>query len=203
MANSSEAIWQIQQTNDPSINTNEGNTFILTAAPYYVSLSNYLLNAFEANDNRQSHWVGSYTDGVTTWFFPYKYKVQASSGPVVTEYSMVFRLAEQYLIRAEARAEQNTNISGALSDLNVIRSRAGLASINTNDKDSLLTLIQHERQVELFSEWGHRWFDLIRTGKADAVLGSEKPNWKSTAKLFPIPLVEIQENPKITQNPGY
>jgi len=93
--------------------------------------------------------------------------------------------------------------SGGLGDVNIIRQRAGLSPLVLTDKSTLLLAIEKERQTELFSEWGHRWFDLKRTGRADAVLGAEKSNWKSTDALYPIPAVEISKNPKLTQNPGY
>jgi starch-binding outer membrane protein, SusD/RagB family len=203
LANSNEAIWQLQPVM-PGFDTNEGENFILTAPPTDVSLSTFIMNAFEPNDNRLTQWVGTFSEGTNTWFFPYKYKIQTSStSPPFAEYSMVLRLAEQYLIRAEARAEENTNIAGAQQDLNIIRYRAGLPNTTASDQSSLLTAIAHERQVELFSEWGHRWLDLIRTNKADAVLGSEKPTWKSYAKLYPIPSNEIQINSNVTQNSGY
>ncbi|MNL65776.1 SusD family protein [compost metagenome] len=66
----------------------------------------------------------------------------------------------------------------------------------------LLDLIAHERFVELFTEYGHRWMDLKRTAKADDVL-KDKPNWRAEAKLFPIPLDDINKNPFLSQNPGY
>jgi len=57
--------------------------------------------------------------------------------------------------------------------------------------------------LELFAEWGHRWLDLKRTNTANAVLGAEKPTWKPTDVLFPIPQTERTNNPNLTQNPGY
>jgi hypothetical protein len=120
---------------------------------------------------------------------------------------MVFRLAEQYLIRAEARAQQG-NVSGSQSDLNAIRTRAGLPNTTANDKASLLTAIQHERQVEMFTEWGHRWFDLKRTGTIDAVMSVIAPAkgggaWNSNKALLPLPLGDLQADQNLTQNPGY
>ena len=120
---------------------------------------------------------------------------------------MVFRLGEQYLIRAEARAQQN-NLAGAISDIDMIRSRAGLPLINDTEpginKDNLLLAIEHERQIELFSEWGHRWLDLKRTGRAGAVLGPIKADWSSDDELYPIPQSERDKNPFLgEQNPGY
>lgn len=116
---------------------------------------------------------------------------------------MVFRLAEQYLIRAEARAQQG-DATGAKADINAIRNRAGLPDTDADGQASILAAIEHERRIEFFTEWGHRWFDLKRTGRADAVLSPIKPNWQSTDVLFPIPLQEIENNPNLLpQNAGY
>jgi hypothetical protein len=57
--------------------------------------------------------------------------------------------------------------------------------------------------VELFAEFGHRWFDLIRTNRANAVLAPIKPQWKPTAVLYPVPYTEIVADPNLTQNAGY
>jgi hypothetical protein len=68
----------------------------------------------------------------------------------------------------------------------------------------MLLAIEQERKVELFGEWGHRWFDLKRTGRADAVIGGQKPTtWQSTDVLYPIPQTQRLANPNLTQNPGY
>ena len=116
---------------------------------------------------------------------------------------MVLRLAELYLIRAEARTQQN-NFSDAESDLNAIRNRAGLPNTTANDRATLLTAIEQERRIELFAEWGHRWLDLKRTNRADTILNTFKaPNWQVTDVLFPIPASQIDINGLLTQNPGY
>ncbi|HLX91069.1 MAG TPA: RagB/SusD family nutrient uptake outer membrane protein [Puia sp.] len=218
LSNSNEAIWQLQ----PSVtyfNTYDATLFVLTSAPgssqFPASLSNNLLNVFEPGDKRDSDWVGIYTpDSINFYHYPYKYKVSDYYNPSlpVTEYLMVLRLAEQYLIRAEAEAQLG-NIGGAQSDLNIIRARAGLGPTTANDPTSLLTAILHERQVELFTEWGHRWFDLIRsTGSVNinAVMGSpgnvcqqKGGTWNTDWELLPLPLLEIQVNPNLKQNPGY
>ena len=137
----------------------------------------------------------------STLYYPFKYKVM--SGTNLTEYYITLRLAEQFLIRAEARAQQG-NISGAKTDVNVIRTRAGLPNTTANDKGGLLNAIEQERRIELFAEWGHRWFDLKRTGRATTVLGSLKPaTWQPTDELWPIPQSQINLNPSLTQNNGY
>ncbi len=87
---------------------------------------------------------------------------------------------------------------------------AALCFQNYSDtsKINLLSAIQHERQVELFTEWGHRWLDLKRTNTIDAIMTDatlEKGgSWQPTDQLYyPIPLSELQRNPKLIQNQGY
>jgi len=217
LMNSTEAIWQLYTPQPASENTVDAQNFILTSAPNTRSgnsatISPELLNAFEPGDLRKTNWIGVYstTDSpAINYYFPYKYQAFNVSTP--TEYTMVLRLAEQYLIRAEARAQQN-NPTGAVQDLNTIRLRAGLGAYSGGmDETSILAAILHERQVELFSEWGHRWFDLNRTGAADSVMGTPGQNicnlkggeWKSDWQLYPIPQTEISTDNHLTQNPGY
>ncbi|MBC7851372.1 MAG: RagB/SusD family nutrient uptake outer membrane protein, partial [Chitinophagaceae bacterium] len=110
--------------------------------------------------------------------------------------------AEQYLIRAEARAKLN-DLTGAISDLNTIRNRAGLANTIAVSQQNILNAIAEERRTELFGEWGHRWFDLKRTGKINEVMNALKANWKATDALWPIPIDQLKANPALVQNPGY
>jgi starch-binding outer membrane protein, SusD/RagB family len=198
LANSQEALWQFY-TNVYGYTYFASNVFPTGAATPNYAINSTLYNTFEPGDSRKSKWINSVTVMGITYTFPYKYKSVTDDN---TEYDMVLRLAEQYLIRAEASAQQN-DISGAVQDLNMIRTRAGLPGTTAADKASLLLAIEHERQVELFCEYGHRWLDLKRTNRADAVLGSEKPAWKSTDILYPIPLSATGTNPKLSQNPGY
>lgn len=207
---SKEAILQFMPTEN-GYNTTEGAQFVPspggTSLPQY-SLTEYLLHAFETGDKRASNWIGKKTVNGVIYTFPYKYKLRINFGPTyaVTEYNMVLRLGEQYLIRAEARAHLN-DLDGAIADLDSIRKRAGLPLIaQTNpdiDYNSLLTAIQKERQIELFTEWGARWFDLKRNKTAASVLINRKPSWKDTDTLYPVPDVELKLNPNLTQNPGY
>jgi hypothetical protein len=110
------------------------------------------------------------------------------------------RIAEMYLIRAEARAEKSTpDITGGLQDLNEIRSRANTPVIAAvADKNELVDKILLERRIE-FAYESQRWFDLIRKGKAQSVLGITD----ATKLLFPIPKQQILVNPALIQNPGY
>jgi hypothetical protein len=201
VANSSEAIWQLKPVLT-FLNTADGVTFIpynSSIKPSYV-ITTELLNAFETGDQRMQSWTKSNTVSGVVYFYPFKYKVR--SGSPVTEYNMMFRLSELYLIRAEAKTMQN-NITDAKVDLNVIRNRAGLSNTLASSQPSLLLAIEHERQIEFFAECGHRWFDLKRTGRIDPVLGALKTNWQTSDALYPIPLTDIQSNPNLTQNPGY
>lgn len=215
--NSREAIWQIQPVSSTITNTTEGNFFNLSIAPtgvnstHFVYLSQSLLNSFEAGDKRRvnGNWVNSFTDASGTYYYSYKYKVGATATPV-TEYPMLLRLGELYLIRSEARAHGN-NLPGAIADLDVIRKRAGLALIsNTNpgiSQAALIDTILHEKQVELFSESGHRWLDLKRTGNVNRVMTTATSlkggTWKSYQQLYPIPGEELLKNPNLTQNDSY
>jgi len=199
LATSAETIFQLAR---PTNNTAEGLAFIPSrpSAKPTFALRGSLLNAFTPGDNRKTSWLKGDTVNGTAYFYPYKYK-QRINNPV-TEYEVVLRLAEVYLIRAEARAEQN-NSEGAQADLNKIRNRAGLANTAAATQADLLSAIASERQLELFAEWGHRWLDLKRSGTVNAILGSIKTNWQASDALYPVPLAQIQLNPFLTQNSGY
>jgi hypothetical protein len=212
LKNSKEAIWQLQPVNSGR-NTEDATTFILTSTgptnttdrPVY--LSDTLFKSFETADQRKTKWISNVTAGSIKYNFPFKYK---NNGATVTEYLMVLRLAEQYLIRAEARAQQGNTI-GALNDLNLIRNRAGLPNYSgATDNTSLLTAVFRERQFELFTEWGNRWMDLKRSGNIDGVMTgmttiktSGNVQWLSYKQFYPLPFSDIQQNKNLVQNAGY
>ncbi|HEY0042651.1 MAG TPA: RagB/SusD family nutrient uptake outer membrane protein [Flavisolibacter sp.] len=198
---SSETIWQLIPAN--SANTNEGALFVFTAGPPpFTALSPALMSAFETGDIRQLLWTNAVSDGTTTWHHAFKYKENVGTG-VSSEFSVMIRVAELYLIRAEARARQGELI-GAKEDLNEIRNRAGLGDTDATTAEQLLAAILNERRVELFTELGHRFFDLKRFGVLDVVLSGVKPGWDPTDALLPIPESELLLNPGLgTQNPGY
>jgi starch-binding outer membrane protein, SusD/RagB family len=111
--------------------------------------------------------------------------------------SYVIRIAELYLIRAEARAQQG-DLTDALADLNAVRNRASVPNSTAVTQSEILLAIENENSVEFAFE-GHRWFDLVRTGRAGAVLGLTNQNYW----LFPIPLSDVLADPTLKQNPGY
>lgn len=119
--------------------------------------------------------------------------------PVNTSPNYVLRTAEVYLIRAEARAKKTTpDLDGAVSDLNEVRLRSGIEKTTAVTQQEIVLAIENERRVEFALE-PHRWFDLVRTGRAAAVLGVSNPN----KYIFPIPAAEILANPALEQNPDY
>jgi hypothetical protein len=206
-----EPIWQLLPTYPGGYDVTEGYIFTYSSLPPQYVISNYLLSAFETNDQRKANWLNSVTYGGQTYYYPFKYKIAGvDASTIPKENYTVLRLAEQYLILAEAKAQQGNDLPGAAAALNVIRIRAGLAGTIAATQSQLLTAIYHERQVELFCEWGHRWYDLKRTGQVDAVMGgatgvcaSKGGIWSSNWALWPIPLSETYKGINLTQNIGY
>jgi len=219
---SHEAVWQLKQTNtDPNLKnaTPEGIMFGVTTTDHHgypqYCLSDQLLAAFEPGDQRRAVWVDS-TDhsnyppaGMA--YVPHKYIIDAANadaGQPVPQYYMVLRFAEAYLIRAEANADNPTgDAATAIADLNTIRGRAGLPNLDGSlNAQALKAAIAKERQIEFFAEWGHRWFDLKRTGQAHNVLSviPLKQPWAGDYQLlYPIPQSEITIDHFLKQNPGY
>ncbi|MBC8986540.1 RagB/SusD family nutrient uptake outer membrane protein [Pedobacter sp. N36a] len=216
LINSQEAIWQLKQA-DLTLNgkgTPEAQTLLANKATIPNSrpvfhLSEELKNDFEKEDQRKIAWTWNETAGGKEVYYPYKYKIGTYNNRegVMTEYYMVLRLAEQYLIRAEAQTLANQSLVSAIADLNVIRHRAGLDDLpSTLSKEEVILAIQQERKIELFAEWGNRFLDLKRTGRAHDVLSvlPIKMPWNGDGQLlYPIPRNEIIANQNLTQNPGY
>ncbi|HEX6432554.1 MAG TPA: RagB/SusD family nutrient uptake outer membrane protein, partial [Niastella sp.] len=132
---SKEAIWQMKQgTTDAGVrnSTIEGFTFIPVIATGIARycLTPVLLNTFETGDRRRTAWVGT-TTVTPVNYYPWKYKLGQGtfSNNPSTEYYMMLRLAEMYLIRAEAAANGAGSVTAAIADLNVIRNRAGVPAL--------------------------------------------------------------------------
>lgn len=196
---SNEIILQLANTT--GISTFGANYLAATGGIPNYSLYDTIGKSFEAADLRRTVWDTITTVSGKRYYWIYKYRARTGTG---SEYNIALRFAELYLIRGEARAQQN-NLSGAKTDIDAIRTRAGLTGLSsTLTQAQMLLAIEQERKVELFGEWGHRWFDLKRTGRADAVIGGQKPTtWQSTDVLYPIPQTQRLANPNLTQNPGY
>ncbi len=198
LKNSPSTIWQLKP--DIGANTWEALTYIFVGQPPFVALNPELVSSFETNDARREQWIGEVNAGGEIFYYPYKYKVRQGGS---SEYSVLMRLAEQYLIRAEARLYLG-DLNGALQDINTIRNRAGLPPSNANTTAEIAWAIEVERRHELFTEHGHRWFDLKRTARANELIGPIKPNWRPTDILLPLPETELNLNPNLQpQNAGY
>ena len=183
--NTSESIWELQY------NATDANSIAFYYYPTTVGGRNEisstasLRDAFEAGDVRKPINFSTTPAGKQL-----KYS-QVSPG---IDDVMMFRLAEIYLTRAEARAQQN-NLVNALADLNVIRSRAGLLPSTAVTQADILTAILKERRLELAHE-GQRFFDMRRVNQTGLA--------QSFRNLFPIPQSEILNSAGITaQNPNY
>jgi starch-binding outer membrane protein, SusD/RagB family len=143
--------------------------------------------------------IGGSRNAVLAGTSPNVYGVLYNTAATSTDPAYVIRIAELYLIRAEARAEQN-ELAGALSDLNVIRARAGVPASTAASQSDLLLAIENENSVEFAFE-AHRWFDLVRTKRAGVVLGLTNTDYW----LFPLPLSDVLSDPDLggQNNPGY
>lgn len=199
---SASTIWQFNPA-QPGYNTHEAGTFVFFSGPPPQSvISEGLIAAFSEEDLRKNTLIREISDESGTWYMPYKYTLNLYEGSGM-EYSKVFRLAEVFLIRAEARTQMG-NLIGAVEDLNVILNRAGLAKTLATTKEAILDEISMQYRLEFFTEYGHRFFELKRKGNLDAALSVVKPGWNATDGLWPIPDSEISLNPNLKpQNPGY
>ena len=173
-----------------------------------------LLAAYETGDLRRNASISNGTFVANGRTIPTNVGIKYTRPNPGEDNYRVIRLAEVILIGAEAKA-QTGDLTGSRAMLNRIRTRASEKRVNpitmlTEDvlpavtavtaptRESLLTAIERERRVEFAME-GHRWFDLIRTNRAQAVLGITDARRLS----FPIPLRETINNPNIKQNDGY
>ncbi len=121
----------------------------------------------------------------------------------------ILRLADIYLVAAEAEAHLNGATSKAYAYINTVRNRANLADLEQGlDKNTFLEAVLQERSWELFGE-GDRWYDLVRTGKFVEVVSKAVNDVYPVRpvlakhKYFPIPQDELDANPKLEQNPDW
>jgi len=198
---STATIWQFAPGTTGG-NTLEAKTFIFTSGPPPISaLKTTLVDAFSPGDQRKTKWISSVSNGSSTWYYPSKYKNKTTT--ISTEYSIVLRLSEMYLIRAEARA-QSGDLIGSKEDLNIIRTTAGLSNTSAVSQVEILNAILNERQLEFFTEFGHRFFDLKRFNALDTALSGVKNGWNSHENTLPLPESEISLNKNLyPQNLGY
>lgn len=217
---SKEIIWALVPAITASTNTitPDGYNFVPAGSitPPTFQLSPDLYNAFENGDLRKSSWVLSktVTRGAisTTYLIPGKYTVSTTTTPAAaTQSYIVLRLAEQYLVLAEANYKLNNN-AGAVTNLNIIRARAGLPALSSMlSAEQVRAAIEQENRIEFFVEQGHRFFDLKRwpglsnpaLTRADELLPALKPSWTTYNDLWPLPYADLTVDANLKQNPGY
>jgi hypothetical protein len=214
LKNSKETIFQLQ-TYGSTINITGITTLAGMLAPLSgVLLSSYcnanLLSSFQSGDLRKSKWTTTFTDfsSFQQYTYPSKYK-NTNTAVSGNEYLVIFRLAEMYLIRAEAAAHTN-KLADAEEDLFTVRKRAGLTTrLALPDLPTALNNLERERRFELFLELGDRWLNLKRKGETGTILKVTKASsvanytWQDHQVLYPMPTQEIYANPNIKQNPDY
>lgn len=191
-----------------------GPTFESSAAGYgFCPLTMDLVNALKGDpryaatvvniDSMAKAGVCTYTPGYNnSGYFVRKYAPLAAYQSTVgnielnwTNDEIEIRLADTYLLEAEALVRGGGDAGRAQALLDAVRARVGLPSV-----PATLDNIYNERRLELATE-GHRWFDLVRTGQAATVLASK--GFKANKnEVLPIPLNELN-NTKLVQNPGY
>jgi hypothetical protein len=192
--NNEEAIFQLWSPSRP----NERDTFRFFDVPDFGAVRKSFASSFQPDDQRAATWIDTTEYG---YYRAVKYYEPAFDPPV--QYSTIIRLSELFLIRAEAYASLD-NFNASIEDINTIRTRAGLSDLPSTDKQTLLAEVMQQRKSELFTEWGHRWFDLKRTDLSTSILSPIKPAWKKSAVLLPVPEQETRNNPSLLpQNPGY
>jgi len=184
-----------------------------------MSPSDSLVRAYGSSDPRLDAWLpnGTVSGSTVVSRIPKKYKyslsqAQTGASKADPQTNVLLRLAEVYLIRAEARAQQATatSIAAGIDDINVIRNRAGATPIPTDvtyTKEQAMAFVETERVLELSFE-GKRWLDLARWGTTDQVYqnlkGNFKTGWASYKALLPVPATQLDANSNLKpQNPGY
>ncbi len=196
---SKHIIWQLKPKN-ASDATKEAILYYFTGAPTGPALSSSLVSAFSTADQRKTQWMAAVQSGGNTWYRANKYKNRTAN---TTEYSVVVRLEEVYLMLAEALVQQNKT-GEALPYINATRTRAGLAALQLPIGPAVLkTEILAEYRREFFTEMGQRFFTLKRMGRLNDLM-TTKPNWKQRDARWPIPQKELLLNPALKpQNDGY
>jgi len=186
-----EDIFRVSFT---AVEFNEVGYYYLFDGRWEVAPTADLYAAYTATDRRRDITLGkdgSDYEGV---------KIPTTIG---AEDLHVIRYGEVVLTKAEALARLN-RLPEAVAEYNKIRVRAGLAphvlGTNVTSQTDVLNAIWNERRLELALE-GDRWPDLIRTGRAMAVLGL--PANRAFQLLYPIPARELIVSSGLTQNPGY
>ena len=219
-----ESIFEIKYM---SGNVGEGNSFSTVFMPSRFDVGMFpgnmqgsgrilptrqMANSYEKGDLRRQASIGDSVKLITGKYEKelYGLKFVDFTTGIVGDGGINFtsiRYADVLLMYAESLNE-TTNTAEAHTYINLVRSRAGLAPLAGLTKAEFALAMENERKVEFFLE-GHRWFDLARTGRTLAVLNKYfldnglRFTVAEHEVIMPIPLREIDINPKLGQNQGY
>jgi len=140
--------------------------------------------------------------------YPFANKMRKTDG---TQNYYIYRYSDILLLKAEALA-QTGDTAGAMTLVNRVRERVQLAPLTAVSKEDALSIILHERKLELAFE-GEYWFDLKRFGKSIEILSQQKDgngnilpyakNLTASKLLWPVPQEKIDANKNLVQNTGY
>jgi starch-binding outer membrane protein, SusD/RagB family len=159
-------------------------------------------NLYTASDVRRSLYQLGLDRAASNTIVIETTKFMGKTGTLYMDNIPVMRTSELFLIRAEAQARQGGKDAGALSDLNAITQRAGLAPYAGLTGQPLIDAIISQRRLELAFE-GDRWFDMKRRG-TDVIKSTGNVLFTDFRILAPIPTREIQSHGNIlVQNLGY
>jgi starch-binding outer membrane protein, SusD/RagB family len=214
--NNSEAIWEIEYDGySSSVGNYVPSLYIGAGYKKFNTPTNDLVNVYVAEgDTVRYHASVQFVN----YGWPDAYWTDISNYPVLAKYTdpnnglsdfYIMRLADILLLRAEAYNTKNDVVNAALL-VNQVRTRVGLPATTAANQSDMALAIEKERRLELAFE-GHRWFDLVRTGRAIDVMNAEKDgsgnslnyNVQPYQLIFPIPSNQLDINPLLKQNPGY
>ncbi|WP_269686617.1 RagB/SusD family nutrient uptake outer membrane protein [Flavobacterium lacustre] len=211
-----ESIWEVNGDGWGSP-IGAWNTFMFLGTDWkkFNAPSHTLVEAF-ANNGDTQRLASTVTRAKVTWSdnywasadYPFAFKMRDTNG---NQNFYIARLADILLLKAEALVSTG-DVSGAMSLVNQVRARAGIASISASTQSDAVDKVLEERLMELAFE-GDRWFDLKRMGKAIQLLSQQKDgngnvlpfasNINQNRLLWPIPQDKLDANALLTQNPGY
>lgn len=237
--NHAESIYQVQFKEGPE---GESSNFIYQFGPVgsrgVVFLgpqtgpgrnipTNDMVAAYEENDLRRDVSIAFFDRDPSPLYYVNKYNNDTDPDfPRTPDNWPLYRYADALLMLAEAINEEGYQAGKPFDLLNMVRMRAGLPERTPSDlpnQEAFRDAIAQERRVELAFE-NHRWFDLVRTGKAIEVMTafgieevanptlippdyvpytSESFNITEQKLVYPIPVRELELNPNMAQNPGY
>ncbi len=179
VGNTTEDVLAMQVT--ASTGYNDFNTFFSPLGRGDIEVNEKYFDDYESDDQRLDAY---YDDG----------SIYCGKFDMVYGAVHIIRLAEMYLIRAEANFREGTSLGAApVDDINVIRARAGLSGLGSVTLDQILLERRHELAFE-----GHKLHDVKRLQTAVGTIP-----WNSPKLVLPIPERETKINPSLTQNEGY